>query len=350
MHSAYEVGLKIEEEEYKTFAIRALKKDRLLRPLRSVAQSVADKKAEFTFFHWQLEFPDIFQNGSDGFDVVMGNPPYVTAGSIGEIKSYLKKKNIVYSGNADLYTYFVEKGIGLLRDGGTFGMIISNKCMRADYGQGIRNLVNKYQIEKLIDFGELPVFEGSATFPLIISMGQQSTTDRPFYAPMKKIDKDDLETDVNSLGFQIEDSSLNIAGFTLVTSDVQIRLDRMNEAGTPLGEYVDNKIYYGVKTGFNKAFIIDKNTRESLINTDPASAEIIKPFVMGDDVRKYQINYRERYLILTKTGVEIERYPKIFEHLQKFQPHLEKRLDKGKHWWELRACTYYSQFERPKII
>jgi hypothetical protein len=222
--------------------------------------------------------------------------------------------------------------------------------MRADYGQGIRNLVNKYQIEKLIDFGELPVFEGSATFPLIISMGKQSTTDRPFYAPMKKIDKDDLETDVNSLGFQIEDSSLNIAGFTLVTSDVQIRLDRMNEAGTPLGEYIDNKINYGVKTGFNKAFIIDKNTRESLINTDPASAEIIKPFVMGDDVRKYQINYRERYLILKKTGVEIERYPKIFEHLQKFQPHLEKRLDKGKHWWELRACTYYSQFERPKII
>ena len=350
MRSAYEVGLKIEEDNYKTLAIRTLRKDRLSKVLRSLMHSVEVEKGKFTFFHWQLEFPDIFQNGSEGFDVVIGNPPYIRAGSIGSIKDYLKKKYQVYSGTADLYTYFIEKSIELLRSEGRFGMIVSNKWMRTAYGEGLRKFVKQYQIEKLIDFGELPVFESSSTFPLIITMSKRPETDNPLYASIKKIDEENLEADVEAAGFSVEDNSLASTGFTLVTSDAQRILDQMNEAGTPLREYVGSKIYYGIKTGFNKAFLIDKNTRKALIAGDPASAEIIKPFVIGDDVRKYQINYRNRFIILTKIGVDIENYPLIFKHLKQYQPQLEKRCDKGNHWWELRACVYYSEFEKPKIV
>jgi type I restriction-modification system DNA methylase subunit len=350
MRSAYEVGLKIEEDDYKTIAVRYLLSNKLSKILKKTENDIQELKKEYIFFHWQLEFPDVFQNGSEGFDIVMGNPPYVRQESISKIKSYLLKHYNTYSGTADLYTYFIEKGIELLRSEGRFGMIISNKWMRAAYGENLRKFVKQYQIEKLVDFGELPVFESSSTFPLIITLSKKPGTDNPFYVSIKKIDEENLDTDVESAGFSIEDNSLATTGFTLVTSGAQRILDQMNEAGTPLENYVDSKIYYGIKTGFNEAFVIDKNTREAIVNADPVSAEIIKPFAIGDDIRKYRLNYRNRFLILTKIGVEIDKYPLIFKHLKRYQPQLEKRYDKGNHWWELRACDYYENFEKPKIV
>ena len=127
-------------------------------------------------------------------------------------------------------------------------------------------------------------------------------------------------------------------------------LDKIRSAGKPLGEYVEDKIYYGVKTGFNEAFIIDGDKRDELIKKDPGSADIIKPFVIGDDVRRYRIDFCERYIILARTGIEISKYPHILDHLSRFQKQLEKRWDKGKFWWELRPCDYYAEFEKPKIV
>jgi len=124
----------------------------------------------------------------------------------------------------------------------------------------------------------------------------------------------------------------------------------MKAASIPLGQYVGDKIFYGIKTGFNEAFIIDQRTRDRLIAEDPKSEEIIKPFAVGEDVKRYRIDYKKRYLILTRIGVPIDRYPAIFAHLKQYQEQLEKRWDKGHHWWELRACDYYEEFEKPKIM
>jgi len=124
----------------------------------------------------------------------------------------------------------------------------------------------------------------------------------------------------------------------------------MRAVSFPLGEYVGDKIFYGIKTGFNEAFVIDRHLRDELIAIDPKSAEIIKPFLLGEDVKRYKVDYKQRYIILSKIGTPIEQYPAIFAHLQKYQAQLEKRWDKGNHWWELRACDYYKEFERPKII
>src|SRR5205807_2409029 len=118
----------------------------------------------------------------------------------------------------------------------------------------------------------------------------------------------------------------------------------------PLGQLVEDKIFYGIKTGFNEAFVIDSRTRDKLIADDPKSAEIIKPFVVGEDVKRYRLDYKKRYMILTKIGTSIERYPAVFAHLQAYQSQLEKRWDKGNHWWELRPCDYYQAFEKPKLM
>lgn len=309
---------------------------------------------ENCFLHWELAFPEIYNsdNSKPGFDVVIGNPPYVRQESLGELKTYLQKRFESYAGTADLYAYFIEKGVNLLKPGGRFGMIVSNKWMRARYGEGLRHFIRQYQIEKIVSFSGLKVFKESTVDTIIMTVCKQERTEPPIYAPIKdlKTNSDALEAEVKALGYPLEESTLAPAGFTLVRSDAQRILDKMREAGTPLEEYVKGRIYNGIKTGFNKTFVIDRRKRDELVAADPASAEIIKPFVVGDNVRKYQINFREKYLILTKIGVEIDNYPAIFKHLKQYRKQLEKRWDKGEHWWELRACDYYEEFEKPKIV
>jgi hypothetical protein len=124
----------------------------------------------------------------------------------------------------------------------------------------------------------------------------------------------------------------------------------MGDYGITLGEYTDNKIYWGIKTGFNEAFVIDEDKRNQLIAIDKRSSDLIYPFAIGDDIRRYEIREKNRYIILTKIGVEIKKYPVILKHLTLFKEQLEKRYDKGEHWYELRACAYYDKFEKPKIV
>ena len=117
-------------------------------------------------FDWEKEFPEIFQRG--GFSVVIGNPPYVRQEGLGEFKSYFQKHYKVYQGTADLYAYFIERGVSLLREGGIFSYIVANKWMRANYGQPLRAWLKEQCIEEIIDFGDLQIFQGATTYPCII--------------------------------------------------------------------------------------------------------------------------------------------------------------------------------------
>jgi hypothetical protein len=124
----------------------------------------------------------------------------------------------------------------------------------------------------------------------------------------------------------------------------------MERSGQPLEDYIEGKIYRGLLTGFNKAFVISGEKRRQLIAEHASSKELIKPLAVGDDVRKWQIDRDDKWIIVTQIGVKIKEYPAIFRHLKQFQSELEIRQDQGDHWWELRACNYYGQFERPKIV
>ena len=136
----------------------------------------------------------------------------------------------------------------------------------------------------------------------------------------------------------------------LNNAGVASNLLKTGRAIVPLAKYVDGQIFRGLLTGFNNAFYIDGAKRNRLIEQDPKSAEIIRPLAVGRDVKRWIVNFRDQWQIFTPIGVNIQRYPAIIDHLAQWQPELEKRTDKGNHFWELRACAYYAAFDKPKII
>jgi TaqI-like C-terminal specificity domain/Eco57I restriction-modification methylase len=311
------------------------------------------------FFHWELEFPEVFfdeakRKEDGGFDAVVGNPPYVRQEGLGDDKAAFKALYEVFNSIADLYTYFIERSHVLLRPNGRFSMITANKFMRANYGAALRSfLTTKVKLETLIDFGDLPVFGDATTYPIIIVSTKAQRNGAPIeYVLLKNLAVNDLKNSVSLLANKMTESAFNSTSWSLASNSIQIVFDKLKDShiSVSLGEYVNGKIQYGIKTGFNEAFVIDKATRDYLIAKDPKSAEIIKPFLVGENVRRYSTDFQDKYLIWTYIGVPVTEYSAIYNYLQQYQVQLEKRWDKGNHWWELRHCDYYADFEKPKIV
>jgi hypothetical protein len=308
-----------------------------------------------------------------GFDVVIGNPPYVRQEMLGEFKDYFQKHYEVYHGVADLYAYFIERGVSLLKNGGIFSYIVANKWMRANYGEPLRHWLKKQRIEEIIDFGDLPVFEKATTYPCIIRI-RKSTKDvipvktgiqkqQPFSVmQVKTLNFNNLSDYVHENYFTVNKTALDDKGWSLVDEKSQALLNKLRKTGIPLGEYVKGKIYRGVLTGLNEAFVIDEETKDKLIAEDPQSTELIKPFLIGRDIKRYQPPDSNKYLIFTRRGIDIKKYPAIQKYLLSFK---EKLIPKPKDWkgeiWKGRkpgsykwyeiqdAVDYYKEFEKPKI-
>ena len=327
------------------------------------AQEIGSEKR---FFHWEVEFPEVFRDkygrekGNPGFDAVIGNPPYIRQEALGNIKPFLATYQ-TYSGVADLYVYFVEQAHQLMRKHGRFGMITSNKFMRANYGKGLRlYLATNAILNEIVDFGELPVFEDAAAMPAILLTQRESVDAQAFrFTQIQTLDFDSLQAEVDRIGEQLDQAALG-ENWTLVRADEIKVLNKIRENSITLTEYCKDKMRRGVTTGLNEAFIIDAETRDRLIAEDPKSAEIIKPCVVGDDIRKYEIQFRERYLIFTRRGVDVEQYPAIKQYLNQYRAELEPKKSRAeKHgrkvgnyrWYEIQDTTaYYTEFESPKII
>ena len=335
---------KLEEEKQKLIA----EIEKLQAELEAEKRFFDTHKA----FEWRFEFPEVLNEDAVfiGFDVLIGNPPYIRQEELGDLKNYLKDNYQVYAGTADLLVYFFERGLNLLRENGHFCMITSNKFMKANYGKSLRRFLAERQMIEIIDFGELPVFDEAATFPAIFQVSNQKKTAPVTFTQVKTLDFESLSQVVSETSVILPDEAFGEDFWSLGDIKVSRILEKMKEVGISLGEYVDGKIYYGIKTGYNKAFIIDEAKRNELIGLDPKSAEVIFPFAIGDDVRNYHVRKSGRYIILTKIGIDISKYPAVFSHLKTFQKELEARWDKGGHWWELRACAYYDAFEKPKIV
>jgi hypothetical protein len=314
-------------------------------------------------FDWDREFPEIMQQG--GFDAVIGNPPYVRQESIKEQKGYFQAHYATYQGTADLYVYFIEKGISLLRKGGNFSYIVANKWMRANYGKPLRSWLKSKRIEEIVDFGDLPVFTTATTYPCVIRVKNDAPGDSFQAISVENLSFTNLTDYVSQHGHQVELKNLDDSGWTLTDPKSQELLKKIQKAGIPLGEYVEGKIFYGIKTGLNKAFVIDEATRQKLIQEDPKSAELIKPFLVGRDIKRYQSpDNRGKYLILIPNGWTNqqsgniknkwqwfkEQYPTLARHFAPFEEEGQTRWDKGEYWWELRTCDYYEDFEKPKIL
>lgn len=315
------------------------------------------------FFLWQLNFSEVFQ-GKGGFDVVIGNPPYVRHEGIKALKPQLKAEfGPFFRGTADLYTYFYKRGLDILHDQGHLCYIAPNKFMRAAYGGNTREFLSTTATPRvIIDFGDLPIFDAT-TYPAILLLKKERPVSKGKFRAATFTEEKEIRSVHKTLtekGFSMPVAALKQEGWNLEPPEVLTLMDKLRAAGKPLGEYVEGRFYYGIKTGFNEAFIIDKTIREQLLAEDPKSDELIKRWVRGRDIKRWQVVWAGLYVIFTRRGVEIERYPAIKRYLERFREDLEPKKSSNQkrgrkpgpyNWYEIQDnIAYYKEFEHAKII
>lgn len=387
-----------------------------LREHRRQLQSLYNHEVPEGVFDWMVEFAEVwvedepeatiggsFNLGTaastpeltersvrgGGFDIIVANPPYINAREIvqtcgSSYKPRLKARfPSSFDGSADLLVYFMDRAIELLRPGGQFAFITSNLWLKAGYGKKIRgHMVKCTHIRHLIDFRHLPVFQGTMAFPLITLASKHSHQDslaaKTRLTRVTSLDAPypDMHAIIKQSGGELPNGSLQASGeWSLEVGESAQRMAQMRARGIPLGEYIQGKIYYGIKTGLNEVkigsdgkmygkrvptgvrvvrkegvFVINGAKRGELIAEDPKSAEIIMPLAIGRDVRRWVVEDNDRWLIVTKIGTDMSLYPAVMRHLAKYEALLRPRADQGEHWWELRACAYWDAFEGQKLV
>ncbi|MFH1767379.1 MAG: N-6 DNA methylase [Patescibacteria group bacterium] len=340
------------------------KKQEYKQQIDELINKITKGRKEFDF---EVYFSEVFHEKT-GFDVVIANPPYVRHEKIKELKPYLQKRYEVYTGTADLYCYFYELGVRILHDTGVITFITSNKFLRANYGKALKKFLQRNALfHTLIDFGDVPVFEAT-TYPMIFIAEKGKGDARKFWGCKITSDRElqELEETIQESGIVMKQSQLPPDDVWIIENKetylLKKKIEEMSDNTKTLVEYVDGKIFYGIKTGYNQAFVIDSNKRNQLIKKDPESEKIIKPFLRGRDVGRYAIRDSKLWLIYSHAGIEIDKYPVVKKHLQQFRSVLERRRGganpkSGKvpyEWYELQVDYYssgtYLNFEKPKIV
>ena len=376
--SATHFGLAIDLLLWKPLADHATGRGGIVHPqFDTWLQAATDLSGKHLFFHWELEFPEIFfdrygrhKGEAAGFDVVIGNPPYVRQEELGQLKSYFAAAYPeTYHGVADLYVYFYQRGLQLSRAGGRMSYIVTNKGMRSGYGEQLRAFFAKEgALERIIDFGHAPIFEEADVFPCILVLEKPISQQRQAQQlerqvqvlafPREELDrivqsKGSLGQYINERSHSLSSSSFSSAAWNLDPLIVDDLMAKFRRVGIPLADFAGVKPFYGIKTGLNEAFLIDTPTKNRLIHDDPRSAEIIKPYVRGQDIKRWSLEWAGLWMIVLKSsgdhswpwsdatnaeeagGLFQQTFPSLHEHLKPLEEKLRNRQDKGRYWWEL---------------
>jgi hypothetical protein len=302
-------------------------------------------------FDWRAAFPEVFARG--GFDIVVGNPPYVRMEFIKAKKPYLAEHYAVASDRADLYAYFYDRGLSLLRDGGRLGFISSSTFFRTGSGEPLRRrLIEGGRVETIVDFGDAQIFGGVTTYPAILSMCKGAPAAGEIdYLVIEGEPPADLGRAFQETARRMPRARLTAQSWR-VEDDALARLrDKIRGGRKTLGEIYGAPLY-GIKTGLNEAFVIDTPTRDRLIARDPKSADLLKPFLRGENVKRWRVEPEGLWLINTPKGkVDIDAYPAVRDWLLPFKPQLEKRATKQE-WFELQQAqlAYQPKLDAPKLV
>lgn len=322
-------------------------------------------------FDFELFFSEVWHKHG-GFDVVIGNPPYVQiqhySGQLIQ-KSWEQQYASTFAKTGDIYCLFYEKGFRLLRKNGVLAFITSNKWMRANYGEKLRNFfTQKTNPLVLIDFSGFQVFS-TATVDTNIMITEKAINHKHLRAcPVDKTFTryTNIERFVEEQHIQLTDlseKSWNISN----KSEYRIK-KRIDAVGTALKNW-DISMNYGIKTGFNDAFIIDGKTKDELIAKDPKSAEIIKPILRGRNIKRYRTEYDDLWIIATFPALHlnINDYPVICHYFESFGRKLYQtgevigkdesgqnvfsRKKTGNKWFETQdQIAFHKDFEKEKIV
>ena len=324
----------------------------------------------WNFFHWELEFPEVFfgfadvherrllhrneiVGGSAGFDAVIGNPPYVRMELIKPLKPFLKTHYECHTERADLFIYFYERAVQLLRTGGSAAFIAPSNWTKTNAGDSLRQFLKVHTaMTDYLDLSHASVFDDASTYPCVLVFRRSAPP--PDHAVRStaciRLDSQILQAAIRRDVIAVPQLELSKDGWHFEERKVTCLRDKMVAAGTPLVQ-LSGPPLYGIKTGLNQAFVVDRQTREALITRDKSSEELLKPFLEGKDVKPWRARGRDLWLIYTPHGVDIRKYAAVEQHLMPYREALEKRATTQK-WYELQQPQerYSCEYLKPKII
>ena len=351
--------LTIEQEKHKKQLEAAIEK------VEAEIEAINSNKIYENAFEWRFEFPQVLDDEGNyiGFDVIVGNPPYIQLQKMGEMTTVLEKMSFqTFARTGDIYCLFYEKAYQLLKQGGICNFITSNKWMRAGYGEATRKFFIEYTNPLiLIDFAGIKVFDTATVDVNILLYAKEKSTFNTQACIVKDKELKELSLYVRQ---HAQTTQFKNADSWVILSDIEQRIKAKIEAiGTPLKDW-DINIYRGILTGYNEAFIIDKTKKEEILanckteEERQRTGEIIRPILRGRDIKRYGYEFADLYLINTHNGVkekgikriDIDDYPAIKAHLDSFYQQLEKRQDKGDTPYNLRNCAYIEDFSKQKIV
>lgn len=325
-------------------------------------------------FEWRFEFPEILDDDGNfkGFDLIIGNPPYIRQEELKELKPHLTKNYKVYKGTSDIYTYFYELGFNVLKDrGGVLSYITSNKYTRAGYGEALREfLLKNVKFLEYTDLNGIKVFDSATVDTSILCFEKSKSKDNKF--KYLALSNEILKTCAYDISLykdyaEFSQNSLSKESFTFSDENTSALKAKIERIGTPLKEWYGLNIYRGILTGYNEAFIITTEKRNEILANckDEAekerTAKLIRKMLRGRDIKRYSYEWVGLWVINTHNGyknqngekveaINIEHYPSLKKHFDEFYPQLEKRADKGLTPYNLRNCAYIEEFEKEKIV
>ena len=363
---------------------RRLLADSLIQEARALA-------ARHGFLHWEVAFPNVWSHLTSsaprgGFDAVIGNPPFVRQELLEDgAKRALRAGYASYDGAADLYVYFQEQGLRLLRPGGRLGYVLTNKWLKAGYAENVRGLfAEEGWLEFVADFGHAKHFFPDAdVFPSVLVVRKPDASTAPGESEVCAIPRDavprkGLAGTVREATFPLPRAMFTKEAWVLEPKPVMDLLAKIKRNGVPLAEYAGVKPYRGVLTGLNEAFLIDTAKRDELVRADPKCADIIKPYLRGQDIERWWSPDSGLFMIVLKSSgnhawpwanagdeneaeaIFAKTYPSIHLQMSKYAEWVDQkskkriglkhREDHGRFWWELRSCDYYHEFLPEKIM
>ncbi len=322
-------------------------------------------------FEWRFEFPEILDDDGNfqGFDLIIGNPPYIRQEEIKELKPNLAKNYKVYKGTSDIYTYFYELGFNILKSNGVLSFITSNKYTRAGYGEALREfLLKNVSILDYIDLNGIKVFDSATVDTSILSFEKLKSKDSSFR--YLALDNENLKACGYSIDLckdfkELSQKSLSKENFTFSDESTNSLKAKIERIGTPLKEWQGLNIYRGILTGYNEAFIISTEKRNEILENckDEAekerTAKLIRKMLRGRDIKRYSYEWAGLWIIGTfpSLKIDIEQYPALKQYLSQFLPRIEQSGEKGcrkktsNKWFETQDnIAYYEEFEKEKII
>ncbi len=290
---------------------------------------------------------------TEGFDVIIGNPPYISHDKISkQLKTKIKNSYQSYQPFADIYCYFIEKAIDLQNEAGILSFITSNSYLRAEYGAPIRSLLyNRNTLIRMLNIEDSQVFESAiVNVSIIVSRKPINSSDDFCIVVNSLFSGDSFEDFVSVNGFSYPQVYFDSKSWNLAEPKL-VELQKKLEVSGKTLEELNTKIRLGIATGSNEAFLIDEDQKREFCEKNPINTEIIKPILRGRDISGYSYTLPKQYVLLTKNGVNVERdYPDIYEHLESFGDKFKNRGAQGQHWTNLRACSFYDDFKKEKIV